>query len=345
MIMSCLKYKKIILFLLVFLLIGKVSAQAVVKIGDNPYTIGKSAVLDIESTIKGFLPPRMSKSQRDAIVSPETGLQVWCSDCNTSTEPASGELDVYLGNGWAPFTILPLARLTTGKKTDTNKPVLASPTSVIINGVLMSISGIVPTETGIVWREIVGNDFATLPILDGNGVATVPTYKTAGTLVTSDGAAISVTIPDLTSTRPYYFRAYAKNPFGIGYGNPVIFNCAPPVISTPVVTGGSTSSPTFAGILTVNAGTPKGTIIEYGYCSATTANPTTSQNKVVLSVGKIEALDAILNSETFTVDPTVDLGVNNYNVLAFGSTTYFRYYVIANGITIYSNQAIFTPSL
>jgi hypothetical protein len=343
MIVYCVKFKKMILSLLVCLLVGTVSAQAVVKVGDNPYTISKSAALDVESNTKGFLPPRMTKAQRDVIVSPQAGLQVWCSDCNTSTEPVSGELDVYLGNGWAPFTVFSSARLTTGKKSDTNKPVLVSATSVTINGVLTSASGVAPTETGIVWREIVGSDFATLPVLDGTGVAAAPTYKTAGTLVTTDGAAISVTIPTLTSSRPYYFRAYAKSPLGIGYGNPVIFNCAPPVISTPVVMGGSTPSPTFAGTLTVNAGTPKGTIIEYGYCSATTANPTTAQNKVVLSVGKIAALDVILNSETFTTDPTVDLGVSNYNVLASGSKTYFRYYVIANGTTIYSDQASFTP--
>jgi hypothetical protein len=41
-----------------------------VKVGDNPNTINPSAVLEAESTNKGFLPPRMSTAQRMAINSP-----------------------------------------------------------------------------------------------------------------------------------------------------------------------------------------------------------------------------------------------------------------------------------
>ena len=276
-------------------------------------------------------------------------MLVWCNDCNISTEPVSGELCVYLGSGWAPFTSLSGSRLTTGKKSDANAPVKVSATSATIKGVLVSNTGAIPTETGVVWREIIGTDFAMLPVLDGTGAATVPTYKTVGTLVTTDGAAISVNIPTLTSTtsntRPYYFRTYAKTALGIGYGNPVIFNCAPPTISTPVVTGGTTLLPTFAGTLTVNAGTPKGTITEYGYCSGTTTNPTTANNKVVLSTtATLAALDTALDSETFTANPTVDLAVANYNVIAPGMT-YFRYYFIANGVTTYSSQVPFAPNV
>ena len=139
-----------------------------------------------------------------------------------------------------PFCHLP--GLTTGKKADPNKPVMVSPTWATINGVLLSFWGISPTETGIVWREIVGNDFGTVP--DGTGAARVPTYKTARTLLTRYRAVISVSIPTLpsrrSSTRPYYFRTYAKGPLGIGYGNHVIFNCVPAVISPPVVTGDGT---------------------------------------------------------------------------------------------------------
>ena len=37
-----------------------------VKIGDNPNTIDASAILEIESTDKGLLMPRLSTAQRDA---------------------------------------------------------------------------------------------------------------------------------------------------------------------------------------------------------------------------------------------------------------------------------------
>jgi hypothetical protein len=36
-----------------------------------------SAQLDVNSTTRGFLPPRMTTTQRNAIASPAEGLQVW----------------------------------------------------------------------------------------------------------------------------------------------------------------------------------------------------------------------------------------------------------------------------
>jgi len=340
--------KKMLLRLLFCGVMTTVSGQTVLKLGNSPYLINDKAAFEVESVTKGILPPRMTKVQRDAIDSPPVGLLVWCSDSNTATEPVSGELCVYMGTGWAPFTLLTTSKLSTGKKSDTNKPVRVSATSATINGVLSNSPGALPTEIGIVWREIIGTDFSTMPFLDGTAAATAPTYKTIGTLVTTDGSPIAVTIPSLTSTassaRPYYFRTYAKTPLGIGYGNPIIFNCAPPVISTPVITNGTTLYPTFAGTLTVNAGTPAGTITEYGYCSGTTTNPTTANDKVVLSTTlSLNSLNATLNSEIFVVDPTIDLAVSNYDTKVIG-TTYFRYYVTTSyGTTFYSPQVTFSP--
>jgi hypothetical protein len=58
-------------------------------------TANASAIVDITSTTKGFLPPRMKNFQRNAISSPVAGLVVWCSDCSLS-----GELQVYNGTTW-----------------------------------------------------------------------------------------------------------------------------------------------------------------------------------------------------------------------------------------------------
>jgi len=52
-----------------------------VKVGENPNTINPSAGLEIEYTNKGFLPPRMTTAQRDAIQNPVLGLQIY----NTTT--------------------------------------------------------------------------------------------------------------------------------------------------------------------------------------------------------------------------------------------------------------------
>ncbi|MES1224115.1 MAG: hypothetical protein ABUT20_51955, partial [Bacteroidota bacterium] len=59
----------------------KVSAQTVVVTDDNTYVTGQaSSVLDVKSTSKGFLAPRMTTAQRIAISSPAEGLLVYQTD-------------------------------------------------------------------------------------------------------------------------------------------------------------------------------------------------------------------------------------------------------------------------
>lgn len=54
-----------------------------------------SAMLDITSNNKGMLPPRLTRSQQEAIKKPASGLMLWCTDCGTS-----GEMHVYNGVAW-----------------------------------------------------------------------------------------------------------------------------------------------------------------------------------------------------------------------------------------------------
>ena len=61
------------------LLIITLSANAQVGIGTT--VPDGSAQLDLTSTTKGFLPPRMLASQQDAIASPVAGLIVYCTNC------------------------------------------------------------------------------------------------------------------------------------------------------------------------------------------------------------------------------------------------------------------------
>ncbi len=58
-----------------------------------------SAVLEANSTTQGFLPPRMTLTQRDAIASPVKGLIIMCSDCGVEYG-AQGEVQVYNGTAW-----------------------------------------------------------------------------------------------------------------------------------------------------------------------------------------------------------------------------------------------------
>jgi len=95
------KIKQTKLFLFVFLLLATVSAYAQVGIGTA--TPAASAQLDVTSTTKGFLPPRMTTAQRDAISGPASGLVIF----NTTTN----SLEIKNSSGWislsTSFVVLP----------------------------------------------------------------------------------------------------------------------------------------------------------------------------------------------------------------------------------------------
>ncbi|MBI4648979.1 MAG: tail fiber domain-containing protein [Bacteroidia bacterium] len=59
------------------------NAQNIAISDDDGYTADGSAMLDVKSTTKGFLAPRLSTDQRDAIVSPATGLLIFDTDQNS----------------------------------------------------------------------------------------------------------------------------------------------------------------------------------------------------------------------------------------------------------------------
>ena len=51
------------------------------QVGIGTPTPDASSVLEVKSTTKGFLPPRMTQIQMDAISSPTEGLIVYCTNC------------------------------------------------------------------------------------------------------------------------------------------------------------------------------------------------------------------------------------------------------------------------
>ena len=61
-----------------------VSYTSIAQVGMGTTTPNPSAALDLTSTTKGFLPPRMSLDQLNAIVAPTEGLMAYCTDCATA---------------------------------------------------------------------------------------------------------------------------------------------------------------------------------------------------------------------------------------------------------------------
>lgn len=79
--------KNLLLFLI--LIIG-ISAKAQVTINNDASAPDNSAMLDVKSTTRGFLAPRMTLAQRNAIVNPATGLAIFQTDAGPGLYYNSG---------------------------------------------------------------------------------------------------------------------------------------------------------------------------------------------------------------------------------------------------------------
>ena len=134
-----------------------VNAYSYSQVGIGTTTPNSSAELDVTSTTKGFLPPRMTTVQRDAIANPATGLQIYNTITNTK--------DYFNGSAW-------VSTLATNSA-------LGTPTSAT----LTNATGL-PLSTGIT---------GTLPI--ANGGTGLSTIGTNGQVLTSDGTTASWATP------------------------------------------------------------------------------------------------------------------------------------------------------
>jgi uncharacterized protein (TIGR02145 family) len=86
--------KTLLLFsALLLAIVLPLSAQ--VSISTDGSEAHSSAMLDVKSTSRGFLPPRMTKAQRDLIADPADGLIIYCTDCSNS-----GNLQLYHHEQW-----------------------------------------------------------------------------------------------------------------------------------------------------------------------------------------------------------------------------------------------------
>lgn len=65
------------------------------QIGIGTVTPDASSILDLTSTLRGFLPPRMTNTQRDAISSPVAALLLWSTTDN--------KYNYYNGSAWRSF--------------------------------------------------------------------------------------------------------------------------------------------------------------------------------------------------------------------------------------------------
>jgi hypothetical protein len=192
------RLSKILTLILVFT-VAQVSAQVAINTdGSSP---ANSAMLDVKSTAKGFLLPRMTQAQIEEISNPANGLQVFCTtDCKLYIFIATpGQWkEIAYGAG----TILPvtLPAVTTSTITGIGQ------TNATGGGTVTSDGGATVTARGVCWSTSTNPTIANGHTADGSGT---------GTFIS--------TISGLTANTPYYVRSYATNRVGTSYGNEVSF--------------------------------------------------------------------------------------------------------------------------
>jgi uncharacterized protein (TIGR02145 family) len=100
-------------------------------IGTN--TPNASAILELASTTKGFLLPRLTSAQRGAISNPVAGLTVYCTDC--IVDSSTGQISFYDGSNWtfSALTTVPNAP-TIGAVTAGNSQATVAYTAPTNNG-------------------------------------------------------------------------------------------------------------------------------------------------------------------------------------------------------------------
>ncbi len=207
-----------VIALLIFLSISQILAQSD-NVGIGTTTPNASALLDLVSTNKGFLAPRMTQAQRIAISSPAAGLIVFQTD-NT---PGYFYFD---GSSWLRFVsntaTIPFNLISSGTNTtaamlvgtgaslapigtgyiQSNRFVGSGSTSDAVDLATAEIAGILPVANGGTGLSSVATDGQ---LLIGNGTGYTLSTLTAGTGISISNSAGGIEI--------------SANPGGIDHGS------------------------------------------------------------------------------------------------------------------------------
>ncbi len=117
-----------IITILVFIMALTTSVQAQVGIGTS--SPDASAALDVSATDKGFLMPRMTTVQREAIASPANGLMVFDIDTNSQW--------TYFGGAWSE------TKAGVGKFVDVLSPAITIPAAFGLRGISVLLVSFLP---------------------------------------------------------------------------------------------------------------------------------------------------------------------------------------------------------
>ena len=200
------------------------------KVGSNPTVLHTSAALEVESTSKGFLPPRMTQSQMNAVSNPATGLLVYCTNCSTPG------LYVYNGNSWESIL---------GSNSATSVLVSCSSnafTGNFYNGVAMGTNKFSVTITNNSFTTVTISFQTSDLVLSGvSGISVAAVSIPSVTLNSGQSQVVEYTLSGVPSSTGTLTGAWSK----------LALNCTKTVVVTnPPISGTSSSYTSMTGTLT-----------------------------------------------------------------------------------------------
>src|SRR5688572_24129062 len=135
------------IFLLSFLICSfAAQVDAQVKIGDNPATIDANSLLELESTNKGFLPPRVALTDLNA-VTPLTGTVPSGMLVYSSGGAVADGFYYWNGTQWVPFIGLGETSLT--PKTATGAIAKSETFILASNDITLTLPAITAADNGL----------------------------------------------------------------------------------------------------------------------------------------------------------------------------------------------------
>jgi hypothetical protein len=322
-----------------FLLSGLPDVNAQVGIGTT--TPASSAILELSSTSKGFLPPRMTEAEKAAIASPVAGLMIY--QINNSQG-----LYYYTGSAWTgPLSVSDLTQylkadgtvaasgdINLGGQKITN---LASPTSSTDGANKSYVDGL---TGGLTWKESVVNLVSSAPSGPATGSRYILTASWGGgstnQIATYNGTSWTFTTPSnrdavfaTTPSNGYVFNGTTWNQFnssvtytfGTGLSNSSnTISLANSGVATTHIADGAVTAAKLNSM-----GATSGQILRY---NGTSWAPTTLNSGTVTSV----SVGSGLSVSNATTTPTISLttvpvanggtGTSNGSITGTGALTF-----------------------
>ena len=315
-----------------------------VSIGSSVSAPDPSAMLEVKSADKGFLPPRVALSETNSaapVNSPAAGLLVY-NTASAGSSPNNVTPGYYYWNGTGWISVAYLQGVDPGEMFYWNgSQWLLIPAGSPGQLLQMSLTNI-PTWSGAGYSTL--TTMAATDVTNTSATSGSSISSDGGSLITARGVCWSTTTGPVTADSKttdgtgtgtfissitllaggttYYARAYATNSVGTAYGNEISF--LTPASTVPTLTTSEASSITSTSAISGGNVTSYGgsAITARGICWSTSADPTTENDKT-------------------TEAGTTGEFTSSITGLASGTTYHVRAYA-TNGVgTAYGNEVAF----